>query len=80
MRIDPLTDPGGLLRRAPLDAGRTQRELAARVGVHHSMISVYETGAKAPKVETLQRLLGAAGVTLTAHAQRAGAPYVADDP
>jgi hypothetical protein len=39
----------------------TQRELAARAGVAQSVVGRIETGAVIPRVDTLDRLLAAAG-------------------
>jgi hypothetical protein len=53
-----------LLQLARLKAGLTQRELAERAGVPTTMISAYERGKRQPTVETLLRLLRAAGFDL----------------
>jgi transcriptional regulator with XRE-family HTH domain len=42
----------------------TQRELAERAGVPTTMISAYERGKRQPTLETLLRLLRAAGFEL----------------
>jgi transcriptional regulator with XRE-family HTH domain len=42
----------------------TLRELAARAGTSHSTLSAYEQGAKVPSVDTLARILRAAGFAL----------------
>lgn len=48
---------GRLLLRARLRAGITQRELANLAGVASTaMISRYETGARAPSIDTLKAL------------------------
>jgi transcriptional regulator with XRE-family HTH domain len=62
------------LRDARLRAGLTQTELARRAGTSQATISAYEHGRKAPSVETLGRLLAAAGARLTA--APASAPVV----
>jgi transcriptional regulator with XRE-family HTH domain len=54
------------LRDARLRAGLTQAALAARAGTSQATVSAYEHGHKAPSVETLGRLLAAAGTRLTA--------------
>jgi transcriptional regulator with XRE-family HTH domain len=54
----------GLLQLARLKAGFTQRELAERGGVPATMISAYERGKRQPTLETLLRLLRAAGFDL----------------
>jgi transcriptional regulator with XRE-family HTH domain len=53
-----------LLQLARLKAGLTQRELADRAGVPTTMISAYERGKRQPTLETLLRLLRAAGFEL----------------
>jgi transcriptional regulator with XRE-family HTH domain len=54
-------DSGLLLRRARARAGLTQRALAERAGTSHATLATYETGAKVPRVDTLDRILRAAG-------------------
>jgi transcriptional regulator with XRE-family HTH domain len=57
-------DCAATLRDARIRAGLTQAELAQRAGTSQATISAYEHGRKAPSVETLARLLGAAGTRL----------------
>src|SRR5205807_6732378 len=64
-----------LLQLARLKAGLTQRELADRAGVPTTMISAYERGKRQPTLETLLRLLRAAGFDLRMQL----APYEAHD-
>jgi transcriptional regulator with XRE-family HTH domain len=52
---------GELIRRARHRAGLTQRELAERAQTSHATVAAYETGAKVPRVDTLERILQAAG-------------------
>jgi transcriptional regulator with XRE-family HTH domain len=54
-----------LLRRARRRAGHSQRELARRAGVPHSTVARIELDALSPRVETLDRLLRAAGENLS---------------
>ena len=54
-------ESGSVIRRARLLAGLTQRALAERAGTSHATIAAYETGAKVPRVDTLDRILQAAG-------------------
>jgi transcriptional regulator with XRE-family HTH domain len=54
-------ESGSLIRRARVLAGLTQRALAERAGTSHATIAAYETGAKVPRVDTLDRILRAAG-------------------
>jgi uncharacterized protein len=55
---------GTLLRRARMEAGLSQAELAARAGVTQSVISAYESGHRQPALPTLVALLEAAGYEL----------------
>jgi transcriptional regulator with XRE-family HTH domain len=50
-----------LLRSARENAGLSQAEFAARVGVPRTMVSAYERGVRQATLPTLQRLLRAAG-------------------
>ena len=50
-----------LLRTARTRAGMTQRSLAARAGVPQSTVGRIETGAIEPRIDTLLKLLHAAG-------------------
>ncbi|MBS1869238.1 MAG: helix-turn-helix transcriptional regulator [Actinobacteria bacterium] len=59
-------DASALLRNARARAGLTQAELARRAGTSQATVSAYEHGRKTPSVETLGRLLAAAGARLTA--------------
>ena len=52
---------GTLIRRARARAGLSQRALAARAGTSHATVASYETGAKVPRVDTLDRILRATG-------------------
>ena len=52
------------LREARRRAGLTQAALAERSGTSQATISAYESGRKEPSVETLSRLLAAAGARL----------------
>ena len=53
------------LREARTRAGLTQAALARRAGTSQATLSAYENGRKQPSVETLSRLLQAAGQRLT---------------
>ena len=55
------------MQLARLKAGLTQRELAEQAGVPTTMISAYERGKRQPTLETLLRLLRAAGFDLRMH-------------
>ena len=50
-----------LIRRARRRAGLTQRQLARRAETSHTTLAAYETGAKVPRVDTLERILQATG-------------------
>lgn len=60
---------GALLAASRRAAGWTQRELAARAGTSGPTIAAYESGAKEPRFDTLARLLGATGRSLTVVAE-----------
>lgn len=67
-------DAAFALRDARRRAGLTQAQLARRAGTSQATVSAYEHGRKAPSVETLGRLLAAAGARLIA--APAAAPVV----
>jgi len=50
-----------LLRRARHGAGLSLRELAERAGTSHATLCDYEHGRRVPRVDTLARILRAAG-------------------
>jgi transcriptional regulator with XRE-family HTH domain len=62
-RRNPLarTDLGDLVVRARSAAGLTQTGLAEAIGTTQSVISRWERGADAPRVDTLVRILRACG-------------------
>ena len=62
-----------LLRAARVRAGLTQAELARRAGTSQPVISAYEHGRRDPTVQTLARLLAAAGADLVLRAPERGA-------
>jgi transcriptional regulator with XRE-family HTH domain len=49
------------LRRARRDAGLSLRALAERAGTSHATLAAYEAGRAVPRVDTLDRILRAAG-------------------
>jgi transcriptional regulator with XRE-family HTH domain len=53
---------GEELRKARLEAGLTQEDLAFRARVSRNYVSLLELGAKSPTVETLDRICRAMGV------------------
>ena len=52
---------GDNIKKARISAGLTQKELAKKMDVSPQMISLYEKGRRAPKVETIQRIADAIG-------------------
>ena len=54
----------GLLARVRRAAGLSQAELARRAGTSRPTVSAYEHGRKSPSLDTLMRLLAAAGYEL----------------
>jgi transcriptional regulator with XRE-family HTH domain len=64
-------DAAATLRSTRARAGLSLRVLARRAGTSHSALVAYEAGRKVPTVETLDRIVRAAGyelgAELTAH-------------
>jgi transcriptional regulator with XRE-family HTH domain len=54
-------DAAATLRRARLSAGLSLRALAERAGSSHATLAAYESGRTVPRVDTLDRILRAAG-------------------
>jgi transcriptional regulator with XRE-family HTH domain len=54
-------DAGRTLRRARVRAGLSLRVLAERAGTSHATLAAYEAGRAVPRVDTLDRILRAAG-------------------
>lgn len=54
-----------MLRRARLDAGLTQAQLAERAGTSQPAVNRYERGEELPTIPTLERLLDACGRQLS---------------
>lgn len=54
-------DAGLMIRTARLRAKMTLRELGERAQTSHSTLSAYESGRSTPNVDTLDRVLRAAG-------------------
>ena len=59
-----VVDAATTLRRARRRSGLSLRALAARAGTSHSTLSAYERGRKEPTVDTLDRIVRAAGFEL----------------
>lgn len=55
---------GNLMKLARRDAGLSQRELARRAGTSQATLSAYEAGRKSPSLDTLARIVRAAGSDL----------------
>ena len=60
-----------LIRRVREEQGLSLRDLAARAGTSHSALAAYEAGRKVPTVDTLDRIVRAAGFELTAQLEPA---------
>lgn len=58
-------DSGRELRQRRLQAGLSQRDLAARTGIKQPAIARIESGAVDPRIGTLQVLLEGCGYSLT---------------
>ncbi len=52
---------GNLIRLARRDSGLSQRELAKRAGTSQAAVAAYESGRRAPTLDTLARIIRAAG-------------------
>jgi transcriptional regulator with XRE-family HTH domain len=65
-----------LVREARLRAGYSQRELAVRAGTTQSVVGRLEAGTGSPRVDTVERLLEAAGCRVRAELEA----LVPDDP
>ena len=74
--MEGIGDASRILREARRRAGLSQRELAARAHTAQSVVARIERGRGSPSVETLARLLAAAGFAYRAELS----PLPADDP
>ena len=61
-----MTTAASLLRQARTRAGLSQRAIARRAGTAQSVVARIESGQTSPTWETLERLLAAANVDLSA--------------
>ena len=59
-------DAATLIRRVRTEQQLSLRDLAAKAGTSHSALAAYEAGRKVPTVDTLDRIVRAAGFELTA--------------
>lgn len=55
---------GNLIKLARHDSGLSQRALARRAGTSQATVSAYEAGRKSPSLDTLARIIRAAGLDL----------------
>lgn len=62
--IGCMTWAGNLIKQARLTTGLSQRELARRAGTSQATLSAYERGEKSPSLDTLARIVRAAGLDL----------------
>jgi transcriptional regulator with XRE-family HTH domain len=70
-------DAASTLRRARLAAGFSLRELAERAHTSHATLAAYESGRTIPRVDTLDRILRAAGCA--SHIQVSRRPDATDE-
>ena len=61
-------------------AGMTQAELAVRLGISKSAVSMYERGNREPELDLLQRMADLFGVSAGALLGRGDPPLVNQDP
>lgn len=64
MVSEPQNIGGGLIRRARLRAGMSQRELADRLGTSQSLVARWERGWVSPSIETVVKAVRACGFDL----------------
>lgn len=57
-------DPGGLIRAARIRSGLSRRALAQAAGTSRAALDQIEKGERIPRIDTLNRIVGAAGFTL----------------
>jgi transcriptional regulator with XRE-family HTH domain len=72
-------DIGSLVATVRAKAGLTQQQLADRAHTSQSAVARMERGRGSPSVETLQRLIEAAGFTLTLDVAPAAARHAPRD-
>ncbi len=58
-------DAASIIREVRERAGLSQRALAERAGTSGPTVSFYESGDRIPRVDTLQRIVDAAGASIT---------------
>jgi len=69
-----------MLARLRRERGMTQAELAARLGVSKSSISMYERGNREPELDLLERMADLFGVSVNAMLGRSEPELVNSDP
>ena len=69
-----MSTAGALTRRARQEAGLTQRELAARLGVSQPVVARLESAGANPRLSTLRRVLRASGHDLDLELRPAASP------
>jgi transcriptional regulator with XRE-family HTH domain len=57
-------DAASIIRRAREASGLSLRALGERAGTSYSTLSAYEHGRKSPRIDTLERIVRAAGASL----------------
>jgi transcriptional regulator with XRE-family HTH domain len=57
-------DAATTIRTARRRAGLSLRALARRAGTSHATVAAYEAGRKVPSVDTMQRIVRAAGLSV----------------
>lgn len=62
--MEAISHPARLLQEARARGALTQRELARRAGTTQSVVARIENGQTNPTVDTIERLLSAAGFTV----------------
>lgn len=67
-------DVGGRLKEIRLAAGLSQRELAARSGVAHSLISLIELNRNSPSVASLRKILDGIPMSMVSFFDEARVP------
>lgn len=58
-------DAGSIIREVRERTGLSQRALGERAGTSGPTVSLYESGDRIPRVDTLQRIVDASGAYLT---------------
>lgn len=58
------------IKTARQQSGLSLRELAKRANTSHSALAAYESGIKIPKIETLERIISAAGFAIDIHLEK----------